>query len=329
MNKKDFNNIKIPENIDGFIEASFNNAYKLKNKKRTKKISTIIAAGLTCFIMLGVTKPTIASVIPPLEKVFERLQDRLINGGKGVDYATLNESIKNNGVEVTLTDVIFDGKYLYASYIVKSDTPFKTEEIAISERQLLYQSNEKLSFTNEKPDSSGISGLEGIFTDDNTFKGVERYDLSLLKAPIPDSFEFEILINLFRCIPIVGDDRAELMRVGDWGFKANVNLEENLSKKIEINSTNNEGIYIKEIVVTPFEVSVTTLHQDGTSPGSYDVSVSDKYGNNLNPKEGRWGETFSDTIFNKINLKGDELIISIYNNSSKDKLLFEKEVNIK
>lgn len=329
MNKSDFNDIKIPENIDDFIEDSFNNAYKLKNKKRTKRISTIIAAGLICFIMLGVTRPTIASVIPPLEKVFEQLNDRLINGGKGVDYATVNESIKNNGVEVTLTDAIFDGRYLYASYIVKSDTPFKTEEIPISERQLLYQGNEKLSFTDEKLDSSGISGLEGVFTDDNTFEGVERYDLSLLKAPIPDDFEFEILINLFRCFPNVGDDRAELMRVGDWGFKAKINREENLSKKIEINSTNSEGIGIGEIVVTPFEVTVTTLHQDGTSHGSYDVSVTDKYGNSLNPKEGRWGGTSSDTIFNKINLKGDELIINIYNNSSKGKLLFEKEVNIK
>ncbi|MDV4150729.1 DUF4179 domain-containing protein [Clostridium sp. AL.422] len=329
MNKNDFNNIKIPENIDGFIEDSFNNAYKFKNKKRTKKISGIIAAGLTCFIMLGVTKPTIASVIPPLEKVFQHLQDRIINGGKGINYGTINETIKNNGVEVTLEDIIFDGKYLYASYIVKSDTPFRTEEIPINERQLLYEHNEKLSFTDEKPDSSGISGLEGMFIDDNTFKGVEKYNLSSLNAEIPDSFEFEILINLFRCFPIVGDDRAELMRVGDWGFKAKVNKEENLSKNFEINSTSNEGIHIKEIFVTPFEIGVTILHQEGTSPGSYDVSVSDKYGNNLNPKEGRWGETFSDTIFNKINLKGDELIISIYNNSSKDKLLFEKEVNIK
>lgn len=329
MNKKDFNNIKIPDNIDEFIEDSFNKAYKLKNKKRTKKVSAIIAAGLTCFIILGVTKPTIASVIPPLEKVFQQLQDRLINGGKGVNYGTVNESIKNNGVEVTLTDVIFDGKYLYASYIVKSDTPFKTEEIPINERQLLYEHNEKLSFTDEKPDYSGLSGLVGMFIDDNTFKGVQKYNLSSLKTPIPDSFEFEILINLFRCFPNVGDDRAELMRVGDWGFKAKVNKEENLSKKIEINSTNNEGFGIGGIIVTPFEVNVTTFHQAGSDPGSYDVRVTDKYGNSLNPKEGKWGETSSETIFTKINLEGDELIISIYSNSSKDKLLFEKEVNIR
>ena len=329
MNKKDFNNIKIPENIDGFIEDSFNNVYKLKNKKRTKRISAIIAAGLTCFIILGVTKPTIASIIPPLEKAFAQLQDRLINGGKGVNYATVNESIKNNGVEVTLTDIIFDGKYLYASYTVKSDTPFRTEEIPINERQLLYEHNEKLSFTDEKPDYSGLSGLVGMFIDDNTFKGVQKYNLSSLKTPIPDSFEFEILINLFRCFPNTGDDRAELMRVGDWGFKAKVNKEENLSKKFEINSTNNEGFGIGEIIVTPFEVNVTTFHQDGADPGSYDVRVTDKYGNSLNPKEQRWGETSSETIFTKINLKGDELIFSIYSNSSKDKLLFEKEVNIK
>ena len=229
MNKKDFNNIKIPENIDGFIENSFNDAYKLKNKKRTKKVSGIIAAGLTCFIMLGVTQPAIASTIPQLQRVFEQLQSRLINGGKDVNYVMeVNKSIKNNGVEVTLTSITFDGRYLNASYLVKSDTSFKVSGIEISESQLLYEHNEKVSFTDEKLDSSGVAGLEGRFIDDNTFEGVEQYDLKSLKGAIPDNFEFEILINAFRCIPNVGDDRAELIRVGDWGFKVNVNSGESL-----------------------------------------------------------------------------------------------------
>lgn len=330
MNKKDFNNIEIPKNIDVFIEDSFNNAYKLKNRKIIKKTLGIIASGLACFIILGITKPAIASAIPPLQKLFEQLQNRLNNDGKDVNYiTTVNQSIKDNGVEVTLTDVIFDGRYLYASYLVKSDTPFKREGIGISETQLLYEHDENVSFTDEKLDSSGVAGIEGCFIDDNTFEGVEKYDLSSLKTPIPDNFEFEVLINLFRCIPEVGDDRAELMRVGDWGFKVNVNTEEDSSKKIEIRSTNNEGIGIEDVIITPFEVIITSLHEEDTESRSYYVSITDEYGNSLDSKEEIWSKTSSEIIFNKGKLKGDKLVFNIYKNASMDESIFTKEINIK
>lgn len=330
MNKKDFNNIEIPKNIDTFIEDSFNNAYKLKNRKRVKNTLGIIASGLVCFIILGITKPAIASSIPPLQKIFEQLQDRLINDGKDVNYVTeVNKSIKNNGVEVTLTDIIFYGKYLHVSYLVKSDKPFKNEGIGISETQLLYEHNEKVSFTDEELDSSGGAGIEGSFIDDNTFEGIEKYDLSSLKAPIPNKFEFEVLINLFRCIPDVGDDRAELMRVGDWGFKVNVNMEEDLSKKIEINFTNNEGIGIKDVIITPFEVIITSMHEEDIESSSYNVSITDEYGNSLDLKEQTWSETSSELIFNKSKLKGDKLVLNIYKNSSENESIFTKEINIR
>lgn len=330
MNKKDFNNIEIPKNIDTFIEDSFNNAYKLKNRKRVKNTLGIIASGLAFFIILGITKPAIASSIPPLQKIFEQLQNRLINGGKDVNYVTtVNQSIKDNGVEVTLSEVIFDGRYLYVSYIVKSDIPFKIDGVGVSETQLLYEHNEKLSFTDQKLDSSGIAGIEGRFIDDNTFEGVEKYDLSSLKIPIPNNFEFEVLINLFRCIPDEGDDRAELMRVGDWGFKVNVNTKEDSSKKIEINSTNNEGIGIKDVIITPFEVIITSLHDEDTESISYNVSVTDEYGNILDLKEETWNKTSSEIIFNKNKLKGDKLVLNIYKGSSNNEATFTKEINIK
>lgn len=330
MNKEDFNNIKIPKNIDVLIEASFNDAYKLKNKKIIKKTFKIIASGLACFIILGITKPAIASSIQPLQKIFEQLQNRLINNGKDINYiTTVNQSIKDNGVEVTLTNIVFDGRYLYVSYLIKSDKPFKSDSTEIDTTQLLYEHKEKVSFTNEKLDSSGLAGIEGWFIDNNTFEGVERYDLSSLKTPIPYNFEFEILINLFRCIPVVGDDTAELMRVGDWAFKVNVDTEKNSSKKIEINSTSNMGIGIKDISITPFEIIITSLHGEDISSSSYNISVTDEYGNSLDFKEQTWNKTSSEIIFNKNKLKGDKLILNIYKNSSKNESIFTKEINIK
>lgn len=119
------------------------------------------------------------------------------------------------------------------------------------------------------------------------------------------------------------------MRVGDWGFKVNVNMEEDLSKKIEINSTNNKGIGIKDFIITPFEVIITFLHDKDTESISYNVSVIDEYGNNLDLKEEIWSKTSSEIIFNKNKLKGDKLVLNIYKNSSKDEVIFTKEINIK
>lgn len=230
MINKEVNNIKIPDNLDEFIDNTVDTAYKKIKIKNFKKFFCVTAIGLSCFIILGIANPNIVTAIPPLQLIFENLQARLDNEGNGVTYATsINQPVKNNGVEVTITDISLEDKYLYVSYIVKSDTPFRTPENEISENQLLYQQREKLSFTDEALDCSGIAGLEGKFIDDNTFEGVETYNLNSLKAEIPDNFDFEILINIFRCIPIIGDDRAELMRVGDWGFKIKVSTVKNAS----------------------------------------------------------------------------------------------------
>lgn len=331
-NNKEFNNIKIPENLDEFIDKAVDTAYKKNKKNKFKKASGIIAAGLSCLMILGVAKPTIASAIPPLQILFGKLQARLDNGGKDVEYVTsVNQSVENNGVEVTLTEISLEGKYLYVSYIVKSDTPFRTNDNEISENQLLYDSREKLSFTNEALDSSGIAGLEGKFVDDNTFEGVERYDLSSLESEIPDSFEFEILINLFRCLPQKGDDRAELMRVGDWGFKVNVNASNDDSKTIEVNSKNEDGIGVKKVIVTSQEILVTTQHKEGIHSMSYIIDVTDTSCKNLKCTEQSWNTTSSELCFDRADLKDDKLIVNIFSNidENKGELIFSKEINLK
>lgn len=331
-NNKEFNNIKIPENLDEFIDKAVDTAYKKNKKNKFRKASGIIAAGLSCFMILGVAKPTIASAIPPLQLLFESLQDRLDNGGKDVEYVTsVNQSVKNNGVEVTLTEISLEGKYLYVSYIVKSDTPFRTPDNEISETQLMYDSREKLSFTNEALDSSGIAGLEGKFIDDNTFEGVERYDLSSLEAEIPDSFEFEILINLFRCFPQKGDDRAELMRVGDWGFKVNVNASNDSSKTIKVNTKNEDGIGVKEVLVTSQEILITTQHKEDTNSMSYIIDVTDIDGKKLKCNEQNWNATSSELCFDRTDLKDNMLIVNIYSNTNTNKgeLIFSEAINLK
>lgn len=330
MSNKEFNNIKIPENIDQFIEESFHDAYKLKNRKRMKKVSGVIAAGLLCFIMLGMNKTVIASAISQLQKVFEQLEDRLENNGKDIVYGTsVGETVSSNGVDVTLTDIIFDGRYLYVSYMIKSEEAFRGENIEISEEKLSYEHKEKLSFNDERLDLLALEGLSGKFVDDYTFEGIQSYDLECIEETIPDNFQFEILINLFRCIPIIGDDQANLMRAGEWGFKIDVTKEVSVTKRVEINSTSEEGITISDVVITPYEVYLNIDHdKEGLLPSSYIISIIDGDGNELELISMSGNEIFNEAIFRKGNLNYDSLTIEITDTSSDRNLILKEEINI-
>lgn len=330
MSNKDFNNIKIPENIDQFIEGSFHNAYKLKNRKRMKKVSGVIAAGLLCFIILDMNKTAIASGISKLQKVFEQLEDRLNSGEEDIAYGTsVGETVSSNGVDVTLTDIIFDGKYLYVSYMIKSEEAFRDKNIEISEEKLSYEHKEKLSFTDKKIELLALEGLSGKFVDDYTFEGIQSYDLEDIEETIPDKFQFEILINLFRCIPIVGDDQADLMRVGDWAFKIDVTKEVNVTKKVQINSTSEEGVTIRDITITPYEVYLNIDHdKEGLLPSSYIISIIDGDGNELDLISMSGNEIFNKAIFRKGNLNYDSLTIEITDTSSNRNLILNEEINI-
>lgn len=52
MNKDDFNNIKIPDELDNFIEDTIEKADIKKRRNKKIKYSSTIAAGLTVVILL-------------------------------------------------------------------------------------------------------------------------------------------------------------------------------------------------------------------------------------------------------------------------------------
>lgn len=330
INKK-FDNIKIPEDLDVFIDEAVDKAYTKRGKDVLKKVSSITAASIALFMVVGITKTAIASKIPPLQSVFEAIQDNINSSGKYSKYATsVNKSIINNGVEVTLSEVICDGESLYVSYIIESEKPFKNLGYDIIENQILYEGKGRVNFTNETLDNGGIAGIEGKFIDDNTFGGVEKYNLGFLGrdsgeiVEIPDNFEFEILMKNLRAIPIIGDDKEELIREGKWGFKIDVNVDKNISKKIDINFKNEDEIGIKEVIITPFEIKVKTQHSNNKKDNYY-IKLTDENDMELDRVYQSFEDSTSTSNFNRNDFNGDKLIINVYES---DMLLFKKEVSI-
>lgn len=331
MTNKNFDNIEVPENLDKFIDDTIDKAYVKRYNHILKRLLGGTAASIALFIVVGISKPTIASKIPTLQSVFEEIQENISSSGKYGKYATsINESIINNGVEVTLSEVVCDGESLYVSFIIESEKPFRNVGYDIVESQILYEGKGKVNYTNENLDNGGIAGIEGEFIDDNTFVGVEKYNLGLLGREsgkiieTPDNFEFEMNIKNFRAIPIIGDDKDELIREGEWTFKVNVNVDKNISKKIDINSNYVDDLEIKQLVITPFEIKVKTEHSNNKK-NNYYVRLTDENDIELDRIYQSWEDSTSTIAFNRNDFSEDKLIINVYD-SNNDSLLQKKEV---
>ena len=124
MNKGNFNNIKIPDDLDGFIENVVETADKQKGKKRRRiKYSGTMVAGLTIAILLCISNPAIASKIPFLGDIFSFLNKDVEKIYESyLEYSTpINITKESNGIKVTIKNAIFDGRVLNFTYEIDSN----------------------------------------------------------------------------------------------------------------------------------------------------------------------------------------------------------------
>ncbi len=362
MNKKDLDKINLPNNLDDIIDEAINmaNEDKKKNKikgKGYKKVFKNIAAGLAIITGIGVGTTTLAYGVPIIKNAFERIQKEIWNKGDYSKYATeVNQTVSNNGVGITLSEILCDGQNLYVSYVIESKEPFKyikykydpvkdydiTKEQAekIEKMQLDYAAEAKVSFTDSELDNSGVSGLEGRFIDDHTFVGVEEYNLTSLNMKIPDEFEFTINFNT-----IVEEgwnierDKDNVLE-GTWNFKVPVKVDKLLSKCIEVNAINNDGIGIKEVIATPIKLKVVTNGYD-REKNDYWVRVYDEKGNILRTSIGEelssYGEYLSTIAKEGEDIK--KIKVEIYKpfvdengkdyfHDPRETILYSKEINL-
>lgn len=362
MNKKDLDKINLPNNLDDIIDEAINmaNEDKKKNKikgKGYKKVFKNIAAGLAIITGIGVGTTTLAYGVPIIKNAFERIQKEIWNKGDYSKYATeVNQTVSNNGVGITLSEILCDGQNLYVSYVIESKEPFKyikykydpvkdydiTKEQAekIEKMQLDYAAEAKVSFTDSELDNSGVSGLEGRFIDDHTFVGVEEYNLTSLNMKIPDEFEFTINFNT-----IVEEgwnierDKDNVLE-GTWNFKVPVKVDKLLSKCIEVNAINNDGIGIKEVIATPIKLKVVTNGYD-REKNDYWVRVYDEKGNILRTSSGEELSSYGEYL-STITKEGEDIKkikVEIYKpfvdengkdyfHDPRETILYSKEINL-
>lgn len=330
MNKK-LDDIKIPNNIDNIIDSAMDKAVedKLKLKKKNKrKVIGTVAASLGVFVTLGITSPVFASNIPVIGSVFEEIQDKIGFSGDYTNYATaVNQTVYDNGIGMTLSEILCDGQSLYVTYVVESDEPFKytkyeydpvkdydiTEETANSMvgTQLLDESYSNVSFTNERLDNSGVAGLEGRYIDAHTFVGVERYNLYNLFTEIPDEFEFEVKYKRLVGTPWHGTDKDQVFK-GNWNFKVPVKVDKSITHETVVDNVDKDGFGVGKVMITPFEVRIETIHDESADSFNYFVKVKDENGEELSQSSQQWLDNKSLTIVERKNKDLSKITVELY-----------------
>ncbi|MDD6794649.1 MAG: DUF4179 domain-containing protein [Clostridiaceae bacterium] len=286
----DYDNIKIPDNIDEFIDRGIKNAIKKSKKKRIKVRALKIVATFTIFIVgVGITSPATAAKIPIIGNVFETIEKDIYFPGAYSEYATsINQTVHSNGIDMTMSEILCDGESLYVTYIVESKKPFKYTswgDEPLSMNQLITNEEyNKVDFTDEKLDNSGIAGLEGKFVDENTFVGMERYKLTSLNTEVPDEFTFQVKYTSILTHSL-DEERIKDEVTGTWAFKVPVKVNKDISKEIKLNNVGNNAISFDSVILTPFETIINITFKD-EKWHSYYINIYDEKGNELLPSEG-------------------------------------------
>lgn len=288
MKNSNYDNIKIPSNIDDRVNEGVKKALD-KKKQNKKKTATIIAASISLIVILGISNPSFAENIPIIGNVFKLIEDKVYSPAKYSKYATsINETVSSNGISITLSEAVSDGRYLYVTYVIESETPFKyipdeNEEFLVQE--LFIKSKPSFEFTDEEV---VVNSTEGKFINEYTFVAMQTYDLYIYKDKLPDSFKFKTEITSLENYDIIKDGEyydfnknAEMYVVnGSWKFEVPVNVTRDITTIVELNDFGDTGIESMTISKTPFNI-IVDLNYNYLRIPHFEVCLYDDNGERL------------------------------------------------
>jgi hypothetical protein len=146
--KEKYQEVKIPEQIDDYINTGIQQANKRSKRSRTSTLTTL-AAGIMIFILLASIRisPAFAnyvSQIPGLDRIVT-----LVQGDKGLEAAVQNdfiqmvgESDSHNGITFKVDEIIADESRLIVFYSLKSEQ--KQEYISLSRIDIQNEAGESI-----------------------------------------------------------------------------------------------------------------------------------------------------------------------------------------
>lgn len=277
--------------------------YYYKNKKAASppyKYGIYAAAAALCLCLLVFSSNGYAKEF--ISSAFKAIQNTLTMQGDYSSYATdINETVTDGDLSVTISEAYCDGINLFVSYTVKSKKGFSSYSDNYEEHfDMEYEKMDAIRCGEEvyQLDDFGVAGLEGKYTDEYTFAGLETYTLK--GKPFPENFTLEISIS--RLIPETWSNKNPYLKNGvrgRWTFSIPISVNKADIQTIEVNVENNEHT-IDRVVLSPIMATIYTSYPDiYFNTVNYGVVCFDVDSKEWLPEEGMYDHC---TGFTKISL---------------------------
>ncbi|QAA33031.1 DUF4179 domain-containing protein [Clostridium manihotivorum] len=210
--------IKLPDDIDILTENAVKRGEKYKEDKKRYKKKFAIAASICLVTTISITSICVgAKSIEYSGNIFSELKQLIGIRGNYKENKSINKTITDKDVSLTLQEVLCDEYGVYVSFVVKSKEAFvNTKDTQL----LIYDEYAKTSFNKGNLDNGGKAGLEGKFIDNKTFIGVESYLFKNLNGNVPKNFNLGITIG---ALSLNGTEDNNIVR-GNWKFSVPVTL---------------------------------------------------------------------------------------------------------
>lgn len=295
-----FNGVKLEESEFNAMDEEIGTLQKERIKKNlNKKIKTktdfkllkygsiAVAVSLITITSIGMASPAFADNISILRSITQTLNDKFGFYGEYIKYSQMvNKSVTNNGVSLTINEVLADNSKLIIGYTIKSDKKIKDLEVSGLSRFL--KINGKIL------ESSGSA--TGNYVNDYTYIGTEEIHTSIPQSA--DSFNVDLNVT------DIGDIK------GNWNFAFSTSTKE-LSKNSTIFTPNNKidlpdsSVTVDKVDFSPIDTSIflsgiskntNTNSKDPNAMFKYDYWIAfDDKGVELIPKSLGGGEFNSNT----------------------------------
>jgi len=284
-----FNEIKIEErefeNMDEEISSiqkerikkGLNRKIRVGNNLKALKYGSIAAAIiLVSMVGIGMASPAFAENIPVLSSITQTLNNKFGFYGEYTKYSQMiNKSVTDNGVTLTINEVLADDSKLILGYTIRSDKKINNLELEGLSRFLTINGK-----------TSGSNGsATGNYVDDYTYVGTEE-----IHTTIPQNSDtFNINLNV-KEIGVIK---------GNWKFAFSVSKQE-LLKNTTVFKPNNKidfpdsSVTVDKVVFSPIDTSIFISGNgknknlkpgpDGMFDYNYWIAFDDK-GVELTPKD--------------------------------------------
>ena len=275
---KQFSNLKIDEDIDEMevseLERARTKKAVMKRKKRPHMLRNITAAAMLLVVStvtLGVAFPTIAAQLPLIGDIYALFND---DNKQFDDYHANSSDIgivsESNGVQVTLTNAVYDGESVTIAYLIESELDLG--EMPFLDGDYIVEGYEE----SYKPASAETEKLN-----DNQYAGV--FMIHLMEGEPADTIN--VSYNVDSILILEDQDRTNSI-VGDWSFQFKLDAIENETRLVDL-KTEEKGImvHVSKMTQSPISTVIHFSHEADSSIReewdivSLDILVSDNLGN--------------------------------------------------